>query len=87
MSTNPAFCTLEFPHNVAVHGVPPNELTASEERDWLAGTTWHKHVRARIEPIREEAPAAGRKTQLRRRTAHRVSARRTRRGERMTALD
>jgi formate dehydrogenase len=36
--------------DVRVHGVPPNELTASEDRDWLAGTPWHKHVRARIEP-------------------------------------
>jgi anaerobic selenocysteine-containing dehydrogenase len=32
-------------------GVAPNELTASEDRDWLAGTPWHKHVRARIEPV------------------------------------
>jgi formate dehydrogenase len=30
-------------------GVAPNELTASEDRDWLAGTPWHKHVRARVE--------------------------------------
>ena len=32
-----------------LHGVPPNELTASEARDWLAGTPWHKHVPARVE--------------------------------------
>jgi anaerobic selenocysteine-containing dehydrogenase len=32
-----------------VTGVAPNELTASEDRDWLAGTPWHKHVRARVE--------------------------------------
>jgi anaerobic selenocysteine-containing dehydrogenase len=32
-----------------VHGVAPNELTASEDRDWIAGTPWHKHVRARVE--------------------------------------
>jgi formate dehydrogenase len=31
------------------HGVAPNELTASEDRDWVAGTPWHKHVRARVE--------------------------------------
>jgi formate dehydrogenase len=37
--------------DVAVHGVPPNELTASGDRDWLAGTPWHKHVPARIEPV------------------------------------
>jgi hypothetical protein len=33
----------------ATHGVAPNELTASEDRDWVAGTPWHKHVRARVE--------------------------------------
>jgi formate dehydrogenase len=32
-------------------GVAPNELTASEDRDWVAGTPWHKHVRVRIEAI------------------------------------
>jgi anaerobic selenocysteine-containing dehydrogenase len=32
-------------------GVGPNELTASEDRDWLAGTPWHKHVPAQLEPI------------------------------------
>ncbi len=31
-------------------GVAPNELTSSEDKDWLAGTPWHKNVRARIEP-------------------------------------
>jgi anaerobic selenocysteine-containing dehydrogenase len=35
----------------AVQGVAPNELTASEDRDWLAGTPWHKHVAARIEAV------------------------------------
>ncbi len=30
-------------------GVPPNELTASEDRDKFAGTPWHKHVAARVE--------------------------------------
>ncbi len=33
------------------HGVAPNELTAAEDRDWIAGTPWHKHVRARIEAL------------------------------------
>jgi formate dehydrogenase len=37
--------------------VAPNELTASEDRDWLAGTPWHKHVRARVEVPREEMTA------------------------------
>jgi anaerobic selenocysteine-containing dehydrogenase len=32
-------------------GVAPNELTASEDRDWLAGTPWHKHTPARIEAV------------------------------------
>jgi anaerobic selenocysteine-containing dehydrogenase len=35
----------------ATRGVAPNELTASEDRDWVAGTPWHKHVRARVEAI------------------------------------
>lgn len=45
---------LDYPeddgHRV-LHGVPANELTASEDRDWLAGTPWHKHVRARVEVV------------------------------------
>ncbi len=32
-------------------GVAPNELTSTEDRDWLAGTPWHKHVAARIEAL------------------------------------
>jgi anaerobic selenocysteine-containing dehydrogenase len=35
----------------ACAGVAPNELTAGEDRDWLAGTPWHKHVPARVEAI------------------------------------
>jgi len=34
-----------------VHGIAPNELTSSEDRDWIAGTPWHKHVRARVEAL------------------------------------
>lgn len=30
-------------------GVAPNELTRSEDRDWLAGTPWHKSTPARLE--------------------------------------
>jgi anaerobic selenocysteine-containing dehydrogenase len=30
-------------------GVAPNELTGSSERDFLAGTPWHKHVPAQVE--------------------------------------
>jgi formate dehydrogenase len=36
---------------LARHGVAPNELTASEDRDPVAGTPWHKHVAARIEAL------------------------------------
>jgi anaerobic selenocysteine-containing dehydrogenase len=38
-----------------VPGVAPNSLTASDWRDEFAGTPWHKHVPARIEPA--PAPA------------------------------
>jgi len=34
-----------------VIGVAPNSLTSSDWRDDFAGTPWHKHVPARIEPI------------------------------------
>jgi formate dehydrogenase len=34
-----------------VTGVAPNSLTASDWRDSFAGTPWHKHVPARIEPV------------------------------------
>ena len=45
---------LEYPDERGerlVHGTPPNELTSGEDRDWLAGTPWHKHVRARVETV------------------------------------
>jgi anaerobic selenocysteine-containing dehydrogenase len=32
-------------------GVPPNELTDASQRDFLAGTPWHKHVPARLERV------------------------------------
>jgi anaerobic selenocysteine-containing dehydrogenase len=34
-----------------VPGVAPNSLTSSDWRDEFAGTPWHKHVPARIEPV------------------------------------
>jgi anaerobic selenocysteine-containing dehydrogenase len=34
-----------------LNGVAPNELTATEHRDWFAGTPFHKHVPARIERV------------------------------------
>ena len=43
---------LDFPDKNggrSVRGVPPNELTSSEDRDPWAGTPWHKHVRAQLE--------------------------------------
>jgi formate dehydrogenase len=36
--------------DAAAPGVAPNALTSSHWRDALAGTPWHKHVPARIEP-------------------------------------
>ena len=44
-----------------VHGVAPNELTSTDDRDWLAGTPHHKHVRARVEalvPMRRRTDSA-----------------------------
>jgi formate dehydrogenase len=32
-------------------GIAPNELTDIDDRDPWVGTPWHKHVRARLEPI------------------------------------
>jgi anaerobic selenocysteine-containing dehydrogenase len=32
-------------------GVGPNELTRSEDRDWIAGTPWHKSTPARVEAL------------------------------------
>ncbi len=32
-------------------GIAPNDLTAIEDRDWLAGTPWHKTVPARVEAV------------------------------------
>src|SRR5258705_9648164 len=32
-------------------GVAPNDLTSGEDRDWLAGTPWHKHTPARVERV------------------------------------
>ena len=34
-----------------VPGVAPNSLTSTQWRDAYAGTPWHKHVPARIEPV------------------------------------
>ena len=45
---------LEFPDEKGehfVHGIAPNELTSLDWKDEIAGTPWHKHVPARLEPI------------------------------------
>ena len=45
---------LDFPgaHGEPVPtGVAPNELTHGADRDWLAGTPWHKHTPARLEAL------------------------------------
>ena len=45
---------IRFPDSAGVLkrcGVSPNDLTSVEGRDPIAGTPWHKHVRARIEAV------------------------------------
>jgi len=42
---------VEADGRVVVPGVAPNELTSTQWRDAFAGTPWHKHVPARIEPV------------------------------------
>jgi anaerobic selenocysteine-containing dehydrogenase len=45
---------LDFPDGGGARlqtGVAPNELTRGEDRDWLAGTPWHKHTPARVEAL------------------------------------
>jgi len=37
--------------NPEATGVSPNELTTTDWRDPYAGTPWHKHVPARLEPV------------------------------------
>ena len=44
-----------------VTGLAPNDLTDARDRDPFAGTPWHKHVPARLEPVEqrvEEPPDA-----------------------------
>lgn len=45
---------VEFPDEDGEHrivGVSPNELTSLDWKDDIAGTPWHKHVPARLEPL------------------------------------
>lgn len=37
-------------------GIAPNELTSTEDRDWFAGTPFHKHVRAQLEKVADAEP-------------------------------
>ncbi|MFN2376689.1 MAG: molybdopterin-dependent oxidoreductase [Candidatus Binatia bacterium] len=39
------------PDTAVAAGVAPNELTRSEDRDWVAGTPWHKSTPARVEAL------------------------------------
>jgi anaerobic selenocysteine-containing dehydrogenase len=41
-----------------VTGLAPNELTSAADRDPYAGTPWHKHVPARLEPVEDPPDAA-----------------------------
>ncbi|MDX1511716.1 MAG: molybdopterin-dependent oxidoreductase [Nitriliruptorales bacterium] len=44
---------VDFPdgNGRTITGVAPNELTSHDERDPVAGTPHHKHVKARLEPV------------------------------------
>jgi anaerobic selenocysteine-containing dehydrogenase len=45
---------LDYPDadgTLVTHGVAPNELTSTDNRDWFASTPLHKHVRARLEVL------------------------------------
>jgi anaerobic selenocysteine-containing dehydrogenase len=45
---------LDFPGSEGARtttGVAPNELTRGEDRDWVAGTPWHKFTPARVEAL------------------------------------
>ena len=44
---------LDFPgpDGARATGVAPNDLTRSEDRDWIAGTPWHKSTPARVELV------------------------------------
>jgi anaerobic selenocysteine-containing dehydrogenase len=44
---------VDFPDTdgARITGVAPNELTHGADRDWLAGTPWHKHTPARVEAL------------------------------------
>lgn len=66
---------LSYPKGSGRHttGVAPNELTASEDRDPIAKTPWHKHVKARVE--RGRARTTRRKLRITTRFSRRGGAR------------
>jgi len=35
-------------------GIAPNDLTSNQDKDFFAGTPWHKYVRAKIEKVRKK---------------------------------
>ncbi|CAM2008978.1 molybdopterin-dependent oxidoreductase [Acanthopleuribacter pedis] len=39
-------------------GIAPNDLTASNRKDFFAGTPWHKYVPARVEKLQDAATTA-----------------------------
>ena len=47
----PAFSLPDADGKTVATGVSPNQLTRSEDRDWVAGTPWHKHTPARVEAL------------------------------------
>jgi anaerobic selenocysteine-containing dehydrogenase len=50
MSLPNGFGVTHTPGSEAV-GIAPNELTSGDQRDTIAGTPFHKHVPARLEPL------------------------------------
>jgi formate dehydrogenase len=52
---------LDYPDETGTYqrvGVAPNDLTALDWKDDIAGTPWHKHVPARLDPISND-PSSG----------------------------
>jgi len=35
-------------------GIAPNDLTSNQDKDFFAGTPWHKYIRAKIEKVSEK---------------------------------
>jgi len=41
----------ESENNMARIGIAPNELTSTNDKDFFAGTPWHKFVPAKVEKV------------------------------------